>query len=551
MKRLYIFALLLSFTALLHAQNTSSRYTKASVPASGKWVKMAVTSPGIYQLSTSNLKSMGFSNPAKVRLYGLNLEVLPETSIENIDDDLVEIPLYHTADKVLFYGRGSTNWTLSSSSGTAALFTHLNNPYSSRTYYFLTESDSITPKSFEKFAYEVPEATERQTTFPEHQLIEKDAFSFLNAGRTFFDSYDFANGNSQTYSLSLPGIAPSTSVRLSVQFGAAGKKSSSVAISFNDSACGTLSFAALSEYEYGKVSSRTITLPAPKQESNNVKLVHTRESGIAGHLDYIRASYIRRLNLTGNELLFRPNATGSVVFSLTGGNASTIFWRISNAKGIEEVEGTFDSSTNTWSIPFTSDTSTSANDWKSEELIALNPSATFPTPTMVGNVENQNLHALRNIDFVIVVPNSGKITQQAQRLADIHTQVDTMKCAVVTANQVYNEFSAGKPDATAIRRFMKMLYDTASTPAQRPKNLLLFGDCIWDNRLITPGLSKLNADDYLLCYESENSISHTNSYILEEYFALLDDNGAANVLNEKPRIGVGRIPATTTAQAKG
>ena len=551
MKRLYIFALLLSFTALLHAQNASSRYTKASVLASGKWVKMAVTSPGIYQLSTSNLKSMGFSNPAKVRLYGLNLEVLPETSIENIDDDLVEIPLYHTADKVLFYGRGSTNWTLSSSSGTAALFTHLNNPYSSRTYYFLTESDSLTPKSFEKFAYEVPEATERQTTFPEHQLIEKDAFSFLNAGRTFFDSYDFANGNSQTYSLSLPGIAPSTSVRLSVQFGAAGKKSSSVAISFNDSACGTLSFASLSEYEYGKVSSRTITLPAPKQESNNVKLVHTRESGIAGHLDYIRASYIRRLNLTGNELLFRPNATGSVVFSLTGGNASTIFWRISNAKGIEEVEGTFDSSTNTWSIPFTSDTSASANDWKSEELVALNPSATFPTPTLVGNVENQNLHALRNIDFVIVVPNSGKITQQAQRLADIHTQVDTMKCAVVTANQVYNEFSAGKPDATAIRRFMKMLYDTASTPAQRPKNLLLFGDCIWDNRLITPGLSKLNADDYLLCYESENSISHTNSYILEEYFALLDDNGAANVLNEKPRIGVGRIPATTTAQAKG
>ena len=298
----------------------------------------------------------------------------------------------------------------------------------------LTESDSITPKSFEKFTYEVPEVTERQTTFPEHQLIEKDAFSFLNAGRTFFDSYDFANGNSQTYSLSLPGIAPSTSVRLSVQFGAAGKKSSSVAISFNDSACGTLSFAALSEYEYGKVSSRTITLPAPKQESNNVKLVHTRESGIAGHLDYIRASYIRRLNLTGNELLFRPNATGSVVFSLTGGNASTIFWRISNTKGIEEVEGTFDSSTNTWSIPFTSDTSASANDWKSEELVALNPSATFPTPTLVGNVENQNLHALRNIDFVIVVPNSGKITQQAQRLADIHTQVDTMKCAVVTSS---------------------------------------------------------------------------------------------------------------------
>jgi hypothetical protein len=151
---------------------------------------------------------------------------------------------------------------------------------------------------------------------------------------------------------------------------------------------------------------------------------------------------------------------------------------------------------------------------------------------------------------VIVVPNSGKITQQAQRLADIHTQVDCMKCVVVTANQVYNEFSSGKPDATAIRRLMKMLYDTASSIATRPKNLLLFGDCVWDNRLVTPGLNKLNVDDLLLSYESENSYSHTNSYILEEYFALLDDNSTSNVLREFPRIGVGRIPATTTSEAK-
>lgn len=550
MKRLDIIAFLLSFTVLLHAQNEGSRYANTSVLASGKWVKIAVSNPGVYQLTSSNLRSMGFSNPAKVRLYGLNLEVLPETSIENIDDDLVEIPLYHTADKVLFYGKGNTSWTLSSSSNSAALFTHFNNPYSSQTCYFLTESDSITPKSFDKFAYTVPSTASKQTTFPEHQLIEKDAFSFLSAGRMFFDSYDFANGNSQTYTLNLPGIAPATTVRLSVQFGAAGKSSSSVSVSFNDSVCGTLSFAAMGEYEYGKVSSRTITLPAPSKESNNVRLVHTRESGVAGHLDYIRASYVRRLNLTNNELLFRPNATGSVVFQLTGGNASTVFWHISSAKSIEEVEGTFDSATSTWSIPFTSDTSTSPNQWRREELVALNPSATFPTPSLVGNVPNQNLHALRDIDFVILVPNSGKITQQAQRLADIHTQVDSLKCVVVTANQVYNEFSSGKPDATAIRRFMKMLYDTASTPSQRPKNLLLFGDCVWDNRLVTPGLSRLNADDYLLCYESENSVSHTMSYILEEYFALLDDNGLTNVLKERPRIGVGRIPATSAAQAK-
>ena len=85
MKRLHIFALLLSFTTLLHAQDARSRYTSSSVLASGKWVKIYVTNAGVYQMTKSNLKSMGFSNPDKVRLYGLNLEVLPETSIENIE----------------------------------------------------------------------------------------------------------------------------------------------------------------------------------------------------------------------------------------------------------------------------------------------------------------------------------------------------------------------------------------------------------------------------------------------------------------------------------
>ena len=80
MKRLHIFALLLSFATLLHAQDARSRYTSSSVLASGKWVKIYVTNAGVYQMTKSNLKSMGFSNPDKVRLYGLNLEVLPETS---------------------------------------------------------------------------------------------------------------------------------------------------------------------------------------------------------------------------------------------------------------------------------------------------------------------------------------------------------------------------------------------------------------------------------------------------------------------------------------
>lgn len=549
-RRLYILIVLFIVAHILRADDGTDRYASHSVLSEGKWVKIRVSDAGVYQLTHSALRSMGFSNPDNVRLYGLHLEVLPETNIEDIDDDLVELPLYRLSDKMLFYGRGQTRWTLAEASASSAAFTHFNNPYSNYTYYFLTEDASSKPKEFETYAYNVPSSATVCTTFPEHALIERDGFSYIHTGRTFFDSYDYANGNSQSYKLALPGIESSTPVRLEVQFCAACSAASTLSVQYNGQEVGTLKFQKLGSYDYGDLKHGTYTIDEGNAASNTVRLTHTRQSGLAGHLDYIRASYIRQLQMSDNSLVFRPQADGDVIFRLTGGNEQTVVWRISRADAIEELAGTYDATAGTWSFPFTSESATSDFDWHDEELVAVNPSSTFPAPSVVGTISNQDLHAERDIDLVIVVPASGRLTQQAQRLADAHTAADSMRCLVVSADKIYNEFSSGTPDATAIRRFMKMLYDQSSTASGRPRNLLLFGDCLWDNRLVTSGVSSFDADDLLLAYESDNSLSHTDSYILEEYFALLDDNAPTNLLRALPRIGVGRIPVTTVSEAR-
>ena len=546
MKHSVILAILFLLTFPLQAQNVGDRYADHSVLSQGKWVKISVENAGVYQLTHSVLRSMGFSNPDRVRLYGLNREILPESGLENMDDDLVELPLYRTGDKVLFYGRGQTRWSFNTVLNNTVQFTHLNNPYTLRTYYLLAETADVTPKEMEKYAYEVDENATVQTTFPEHTLLEKDEFAYLNSGRLFLYAYDFANNNSQSYSLDLPDIADDSKVYLTVQFCTAGNDASTLDVSFNDSTLGTISYKKLGNYEYGTLVGRSYTIPRSKsEERNTVRLVHKRSTGIAGHLDYIRAGYVRNLNLTNNQLLFRPLAMGDVRFQLKGGNSETVVWHVTNNNSYEEVAGTFDATTSTWTYPFSS-----ASDWRDEELLALNPSASFPSPTVEGTVANQDLHALSNTDLVVVVPTSGKLLQQAQRLADAHTAKDSMRCVVVTAQQIYNEFSYGTPDATAIRRFMKMLYDKADVSANRPKNLLLFGDGVWDNRMVTANLRRSSADDYLLCYESEVSLSHTTSYVLEEYYTLVDDNAPSEPLRAKPRIGVGRLPVTTASEAK-
>ncbi|MCD8285070.1 MAG: type IX secretion system sortase PorU, partial [Prevotellaceae bacterium] len=171
-------------------------------------------------------------------------------------------------------------------------------------------------------------------------------------------------------------------------------------------------------------------------------------------------------------------------------------------------------------------------------------------PTFVGSVDNQNLHALDSLDMVIIVPESGKLLSEAQRLAEAHERYDSLRVAVVRADQVYNEFSSGTPDATAYRRLMKMLYDRAESDEQAPRYLLLFGDCAWDNRMIGSSWSSRDPKDYLLCFESENSFSDVLCYVMEDYFGLLDDGEGSNLTSDKVDIGVGRFPVVSEAEAK-
>lgn len=176
---------------------------------------------------------------------------------------------------------------------------------------------------------------------------------------------------------------------------------------------------------------------------------------------------------------------------------------------------------------------------------------TFQEPEYVYNITNQDHHADGPADMVIIVPTSGKLTAQAQRIKELHEQRDAMRVRIVPADELYNEFSSGTPDANAYRRYMKMLYDRAETEADMPKYLLLFGDCVWDSRMKSSACSSLSPDDFLLCYESENSFSSTMCYVNEGYFGCLDDGeGASPDRTDKMDIAVGRFPVRTADEAK-
>ena len=182
---------------------------------------------------------------------------------------------------------------------------------------------------------------------------------------------------------------------------------------------------------------------------------------------------------------------------------------------------------------------------------------TIGEPTYVYRITNQDHHADAATDMVIIIPTSQHLLAQAERLKAHHEQHDGLRVTIVPADELYNEFSSGTPDATAYRRYLKMLYDRATTPNDKPRYLLLFGDGAWENRMLTSEWSGYNTDDYLLCYESENSFSQVNCYVSDDFFCLLDDeeviqttNGNSTTYAGKPDVAVGRLPARTPDEAK-
>jgi len=182
--------------------------------------------------------------------------------------------------------------------------------------------------------------------------------------------------------------------------------------------------------------------------------------------------------------------------------------------------------------------------------------ATLPVPEFVYRITNQDHHADQAVDMVIIIPTTQKWLSQAERIKTLHEQRDGLSVRIVPADELYNEFSSGTPDATAYRRYMKMFYDRAKDDGEMPRYLLLFGDGAWDNRMLSPDWSGYDPDDFLLCFESENSFSHVYCYVSDDFFCLLDDEekieegSTSKSYRGKPDVAVGRLSARTLEEAQ-
>ncbi len=550
MKRL--FTMIALFGMVLFAEG-QRRYAAASVLSTGQWTKVSVDHQGVYKVSASLLKTAGLTNAmpsANIRIFGTGGGVLPESNQATITDDLPEVAIemsdggdgvFDGNDFFLFYAPGPDQWMLKPTTGE---FEFRKNPYSDQSFFFITIGN--TPG---KRIAEIPEVLnpgKAVVEFDEHYRHELDSINFLRSGKEWYgEPFGIQAGklSSRDFNLNFSGAVMGTDFTLhSEVVGRSFEQPNRIQVLLNGQP--------LFEHSTPPLVG-TLLEPSANMSRKSVKGKLTGSGLAVGYrltggsasaeawLNWFELHFRRTLDLQGlKQLAFRDlksvAASGTAGFSMRNGTGFAV-WLVSNPL----LPGKLKTSQAGTDLRFANETS------KLHEYIAFNP-AQLETPVLVGAVPNQNLHGVNQPNMVIVADKS--MAAEAKRLADFHAQKDGLTAVVVEPEQLYNEFSSGTPDPTAIRNFMKMLYDRAVTnPAAKPKYLLLFGSASYVYKEKTAGKKNL-----VPSYQTESSLDPLTSYVTDDYFGYLDDDDDINQNLPAPLLdlGIGRIPARTILQAR-
>jgi hypothetical protein len=545
MKKYILFVLCPVLALISFSEGTAkpaSFYAPASQLSSGKWIKVRVNENAIYKLTYEDIQAWGI-DPAKARVYGYGGWKLNQIFSQNdYTDDLPEVPVWisgtdqvlNPGEFILFYGKGHTKWTVATPIR-AGEFKHENNPYSDYGYYFIGEKE--TPlKVVETAAAETPGTPVE--TFNDYALHERDLEAIIPSGRELYGE-NFASNSSLTFPTNINNIVSGENMTAEFRFlTTATVPGSIVSLSTGDKNLVSHKFRPLPAETRADTITKKASWPVDNGAVNLT--VSYSPSGYNAYLDYIRLFMKRHLKPDGAYTFFRNvlNITDTCTYKIGNASPGMFVLELTEGKEIKKMP-VADSGNGT--LSFHAEKSS-----RLREFVLINPAGSFPVPEFAGNVQNQNLHALPQQDLVIIT--QPVFWEEARKLAEKHISHSGLKVAVVMAEQVYNEFSSGTPDATAYRRLMKMFYDRAANEEEKPKYLLLFGDGAHDNRMLTGKWKQMSPDHYLLTFQSENSTQpDIHSYTTDDYFSYLDDT-SGNIPGIM-QLGVGRFPVKTQAEA--
>lgn len=519
---------------------------------SGTFYKIKVDKSGIFKINKKFLQDNGINvasiNPKNFRIYGNGGLMLPEYNQDPkysaLQENAIQVVgeedgVWNDNDYALFYAQGPNGFNIYPSDNYPArnkrTETRSNkswnvvNIYEDYSYYFIN-FDIGPGKRVSDDGTSLPQSN-LITRYDDYQFINEEKFNLMKLGRIWVGD-TFNTPKTVTFTTRTP-IKPEDKIVYRTRIATLNAEGNTLGFDIN----GKNAITSTAVKEYSFISFENYGTTGLSGNTINFQYKPTIGANPNGQFywDYAEVIYKQDLTFNNSQFNFRSydiaeNSNNKYGFSMTSTTGLEQIWDVSDITNATRKTNK-NSSGSSFDFAYTANSSVFNN-----EFVAFNATSAY-SPAFVGRIDHQDLNALSNVDYLIITQPS--MMGEAQRLANYYN--GKMSTQVVDVNKIYNEFSSGSKDITAIRDFVTRL----KTVAGNLKYVFLLGDTSYDFKNRTA-----NNTDILPSYQSENSQNYSDSYVTDDYFVLTAPQSDAYIYNNLPSIPIGRLPAANLSEAK-
>lgn len=539
--RFLLFTLLAGVACMADAATVT--FAGNSQMTAGKWVKIGTPRNGVYEISYSRLRQMGFSDPAKVKVWGEGGVMYdrnfinPNTQSRLIPDSMPQVACWHHGDKLYFYGRGPENitWEKDDSFDAGGLFCNSGlNIYTSQGIYFLTDQGAdmpVTALGCQGTVSGTPLDRGYGYYYHEKDVTQGDSHS----GQTFWGE-DFASDDKlrQSFPYSAPGVIDTLPGAVNIRFNGRSWGASRLYMTLDGNQYASAYIEPRpDQYTYVMENSvKRFSTPSLKA-TGSLELFWSQISlwQAQAYLDYFLFTYPRRLEFQDGEKQFAVLAPVNEASSISlPRDPGLAVWDVSDYQFPRYLEP--DAATGVAMLP-----------QGSRQLVFFRTSETQLEPRVIGDVSTEDFRArLLNENPEYIILTTEEFRPHAEKLADFHRFADGLSISVVTNEECYNSFSAGRPDPMAYRAMLRMAYDKGGN---RLRGVLLYGPQRSDIR----GLNSPEAPDALIVYQNPSADRVATSIALTDIYGIFSDCLKNYVETEQMSIAVATMPVVSASEA--
>ncbi|MCP4882618.1 MAG: type IX secretion system sortase PorU [Flavobacteriales bacterium] len=524
-------------------------YIDRSVLSNGSWYKFKVDTTGFFKIDKDLLQQIGIStsnlNPKNLRIYGNGGKMLAQLNSDFRYDDLKENAIhvageedgiFDDSDYILFYAQGPHHWNINQDQ--FKFSKHTTNIYSDFAYYFITADNGPGKRVTTSSPINEP-ANSQINSYHKFDFHERENVNLFANGQQWLGE-DFSSAESQNFIFDFKDLDASEDVSIRVRGVAFSSSDTKMTILVNGKELMDLYYPSIPRNSLRKASSdekaRTVLL---NNEQIDVQIIYNNAGNPSsrGYLDFIEVIGNCELVARGSQFSFQntdANDPGSI-YSYTISNADNVkeLWDISDPINPKKILNTSD----------TNDFVYRAEGGNKTYAVQGTESYFVPETIEENEVPNQNLHGLKDIDYVII--SQDYLFSEAERLADYHRENSGLTVSVINLEEIYNEFGSGSPDLTAIRDFIRFLYLNATNEESRVRYVCLFGDASFDFK------DRISGNNNVIpAFQSYESFNLATGYVTDDYFGMMDGNEGNLGSADLQDVATGRYPVTSLKEAR-